>query len=78
MWIRPFDSLEDNSVIEKGIAEEQSMVPLLSTGFGDKDSPRTFDLALLDFAEGTPILSVYCFAKGVETGSISHSLDGSH
>lgn len=33
---------EDNSVIEKGIAEKQNMVPFLSTGFGYKEGTRTF------------------------------------
>lgn len=37
LWIRPFGSLEDESVLEKGTAEKQSMVPPLSAGFRDKD-----------------------------------------
>lgn len=47
-------------------------------GLETKMVPGRYDLLLLDFPKGTSVLSVYCFAKGVETGYISHSPDGSH
>lgn len=80
LWIRSFGSPEDDSVFEKGTAEKhQSMLPPLSAGFRDKMlAPGTFWFGSTRFPRRhTPVLSVYCFAKGIETDYGSHGSDGS-